>query len=134
MKQSLLFAIVILFTISISSIPCWADTNGYFYVVGYSMSKKKVYHSDVVIDKVIDISYSSDEYVTDVELLLKINTAFTNQLRSKIKADPGKLTILVRGPFKTKSIANLRLLEERKRFARSGYDSIVVIDFIYPDK
>lgn len=133
MKQSLRIGVFLTLAFLICAPPCWAKTDGYLYVVGYSIAKKKVYFSSVIIEKVRDVSYSDEEFVTEVELIQKMEAQFQSHLAATTKLNPAEFTITVRGAYKSKAIADLRFKEERERFINRGFAAVVFTGFIYSD-
>lgn len=133
MKQVMSIALLLSLTTLIVAPPCWAKTNGYLYVVSYSFAQKKVYLSNVIIQKVRNVSYDDNEFVAEVELIQKMEARFLEHLVSAGKANPAEYTTSVRGPYKSQEIAG-RLFEiEREQFTKKGYSIMVQSDFDYSD-
>ncbi len=133
LKQTVRYALVLSVAFLIGAQPCWAKAKGYLYVVSYSFAKKKAYLSNVIIQQVRDISYSDEEYVTEVELIQKIESRFLRLMASSANIDPEEFTTSVKGAYKSKNIADFRLNTDRKRYLKKGYAVIVLSDFVYSD-
>lgn len=99
---------------------CLAKTTGYFYVVAYSFKDKKAYASSVFTDKVREKSYSDEEYVTDMKVLLKIEAAFEEHIASSVSGGLSRYTISARGAYKSLEIAKKKLDDELERYKKSG--------------
>jgi hypothetical protein len=133
MKQIVPILLILSFSFLVAASPCWAKTNGYLYVVSYSFAQKKTFLSKVIIQKVRDVSYSDDEYVSEVELTQKMEAKFTDHLVSTEKVNPSEYTTTVRGPYKSKAIADRKLNIESEQFTKKGYSATVQSDFEYSD-
>ncbi len=133
MKQTLRLTLLLLMTFLIAAPPCWAKAKGYLYVISYSFTEKKIFLSPIIIEKVRDVSYSDEEYVTEVELIQKMETQFQQHMSSAGGVSPSKYTTAVRGAFKSKAIADMRLKEERERYLKKGYSAKVLTGFAYSD-
>ncbi len=119
----------LLFTAS----PCWAKAKGYCYVVGYSYQLKQAYFSPIFALDVRDVSYSNEEYTTDVELIQKMESRFQNYLARNQNLDIAKYTISARGAYKNETIGIKRLMTEREDYKRKGFQAKVLKDFKFTD-
>lgn len=133
MKQMIRFALLLSMALLIAAPPCWAKAKGYLYVISYSFAQKKVFLSKVITQNVRDVSYSDEEYVTEVELIQKMESQFLQHLVSVAGVNPSEFTTAARGAYKSKAIADMRFKEERERYLKSGYSAKVLSDFEYSD-
>lgn len=133
MKQTARLTLLLSLAFLVAAPPCWAKAKGYLYVISYSFAQKKVFLSPVIIQKVRNASYSDEEYVTDVELIQKMETQFQQHLSSATGEDPSKYTTAVRGAFKSKGIADARFKKERERYLKKNYSAKVLSSFKYSD-
>jgi hypothetical protein len=133
MKPTLRFTLLLSLVFLIGAPPCWAKAKGYLYVVGYSFAKKKVYFSHVIMQKVRNKSYSEEEYVTEVELVQKMESQFQKHLSSTVGVNLQEYTVSARGAFKNQALAEERLKKERDRFLNKGYMATVLTGFVYND-
>lgn len=124
-------AVLILCAMLLSASPCWAEADGYCYVVGYSYKLKKAFFTRVFMQSVRDVSYSDEEYTTDVELIQKMESQFQSYLSSNQNIDVGQYTITARGAYKNEGIAMKRLFIERDNYKKKGFTAIIVKDFKY---
>lgn len=120
-----------LLVILISAGSCWAKTDGYLYVVGYSFFEKKAFFSGVIVQKVRDVSYSSEEYVTEIELVRKMESRFKSFLTNSMRLDASKYTISVRGAYKSQAVAGNKLAEEQNQLTQKGFTVSAAAGFIY---
>ena len=132
-KQVARFVLLLSIVFLICVPPSWAKTKGYFYIVSYSVTQKKICLSKVIIQKVRDVSYSDEEYVAEVELLQKMEVQFLKHLTSVESTNSADYTTAVRGAYKSKTIADKRLNAERDQFVRTGYSIKLLSDFEYSD-
>jgi hypothetical protein len=128
-KTALLILIALLF----AAPPCWAKANGYCYVVGYSYKLKKAFFSPVFMQKVRDISYSDEEYTTEVELIQKIESQFQSYLSIGQQVNSDDYTITARGAYKNQNIAIKRLTTERDNYKKKGFKATVLKGFKIQD-
>lgn len=119
-KKHLKVAILVVLVVAFFAPSCLAKAKGYFYVVAYSYQDKTVYCSSIFIEKVRDISYSDEEFVAEVKLLRKIETAFEKYLAGIANTDLSKYTLGGRGAYKSLSIAKKRQDNEKKDFTKKG--------------
>ena len=133
MKQTLRFTLLLSMAFLIAAPPCWAKTKGYLYVISYSFADKKVFLSPIIAQKVRDISYSEEEYVTEVELIQKMEAQFQQHLSSAAGVNPANYTISVKGAYKSKAIADAKLKKDRERYLKKGYSAKVLTGFSYSD-
>lgn len=110
-----------------------AEADGNLYVVGYSWDKKKAFFSPILVQSVKDVSFSDEEYVTDVDLLQKMESQFAKHLVDNNGIKISDYTIAVRGAYKKKAFATKRLKKEMRRFRKKGCDIRVVTNFKYSD-
>jgi hypothetical protein len=130
MKTSLFkSASLILLVLLLSASPCWAKAKGYCFVVGYSYKLKQAFFSKVFSQDVRDVSYSDEEYTTDVVLIQKMESQFQAYLSSTQKVDAAKYTITARGAYKDESIAMRRLITERDNYKKKGFKTAVLKNF-----
>jgi len=128
-KTSILFlAILVLFVQ-----PCWAKAQGFCYIVSYSYVEKTAYFSPIIMQKVDSKSYSNEEYVTDVELIQKLESQFITRLSRNVNLDAGRYTVTARGAYKTNAIANEKARSEMEQYKTKGYSVKVVRDFVFSD-
>lgn len=114
------FFSLVLLVLLFSAPPCLAKTTGYFYVVAYSYQEKRAYCSSVITDKVRAKSYSDEEYVTDMKVLLKIETAFQKHIAGTTSKALSRYTVTARGAYKSFEIAKQKLDAESARYTKSG--------------
>ncbi len=133
MKQTVRFGLLLSMAFLIAAPPCWAKAKGYLYVISYSFAQKKIFLSNVITERVRDVSYSDEEFVTEVELIQKMEAQFQEHLASAAGVKPSEYTTAVRGAYKSKGIAEKRLKEERERYLQKGYSAKVLSDFTYSD-
>ena len=131
MKQTVRFTLLLLMIFLITAPACWAKTQGYLYVISYSFTEKKVFLSPIIIQKVRDVSYSEEEYVTEVELIQKMEAQFQQHLSSAAGVNPSKYTMSVKGAYKSKAIADMKVKKERERYLKKGYSVKVLTGFSY---
>ena len=112
--------LLMIVAIAIGAPPCFAKVDGYFFVVAYSYRDKAVYCSAIFTDKVRKTSYSDDEYVTEVEILQKIESAFSDYMARVVQVDMNLYTLSSRGAFKSPSIALKYLEAEKKEHGKKG--------------
>ncbi len=117
---SLKIALFIALAITFGASPCLAKADGYFFVVAYSYKDKVIYCSSVFSEKVSETSYNDEQYVTDVELLRKIESAFGEYMTQVAKVDMTQYTISYRGAYKNRSIAMKYLEAEKKEHRNKG--------------
>lgn len=116
--KTLLFA-VILFTICIP--PCFAKAKGYCYIVAYSYRQKIAVFTPVFMKKVKNESYNEEEFVTEVELLRKMESSFENHVRSTMNINADDLTVSARAAYKSIEIAKARLETEKQEYSRKAW-------------
>ena len=133
MKQTLRLSLLLLMTFLIAAPPCWAKAKGYLYVISYSFTQKNIFLSTIIIQKVRDVSYSEEEYVTEVDLIQKMEAQFQQHLSNAAGVNTSEYTIAVRGAYKSKAIAEIRMKEERERYLKKGYSAKVLTGFTYSD-
>jgi hypothetical protein len=102
-------------------------------VISYSLAQKKIFLSKVIAQDVRDVSFSDEEYITEVELIQKMEAQFQQHLASAAGVDASEFTTAARGAYKTKEIADKCLIEERERYLKNGYSAMVMSDFEYSD-
>lgn len=116
----------------IGASPCLASEDGYCYIVGYSLSKKVAYFTPVLVEKVQGKSYSAEEFVADVELIDKMESAFQKYLQGQpFKASD--FTVSARVAYKSRAIAQRRLDKERSNFKRREFTINTASDFNFSD-
>lgn len=126
-------SLLLFFTLLISAPPCWAKSKGYLYVVGYSLSQKKVFFSSVVMQKVRNVSYSEEEYVTDIKLVREMESQFQKYLVSTVWINPEEYTISARGAYKGKDIAEKAFETDKGIYLNKGYEASVLRSFVFDD-
>ncbi len=131
-KQTVRFVLLLSVALLIAAPPCWAKTKGYLYVISYSFAQKKIFLSQIVIQKVRDVSYSDDEFVTEVELIQKMEAQFKEHLFAA-GVNASEYTTAVRGAFKTQAIADGRRQKERERYLKKGYAATVLTNVQFKD-
>jgi hypothetical protein len=112
--------LVIIFTISVP--PCFAKAKGYCYVIAYSYSQKVVVFTPVFMKKVKNVSYSDEEFVADVELIQKMESAFDRHVRDTMNINARDLTVSARAAFKNSEIATRRLNAEKQEYISKAWD------------
>lgn len=133
MKQVVQYILLLSLAFLVGATPCLAKAKGYLYAVGYSVAQKKVYLSSIIIQKVRNISYSDEEFVTEVELIQKMEAQFLKHLVATERINPTAYTTTARGPYKSNAIADRRLNAEKEQFTKKGYSIMVLSDFEYDD-
>jgi hypothetical protein len=116
-----------------ASPPCWAKSKGYLYVISYSLAQKKIFLSQVITQKVRDISFNDEEYVADIDLLQKLEARFQQHLASVADVDTSAYTAAARGAYKTQAIADEHRDNEKARYLKRGFSVKVLSDFAYSD-
>lgn len=89
--------------------------------------------SNVIIQKVQNISYSDEEFIVEVELIQKMEAQFLKHVVSTGSVNPTVYTTTVRGPYKSEAIADRLLKTEREQFSKKGYSTTILSDFEYSD-
>ncbi len=123
-------ALIILCALFLHASPVWAKAKGYCFVVGYSYKLKKAFFTPVIMQMVRDVSYSDEEYTTDVVLIQKMESQFQSYLSRTQRVDANRFTITARGAFKSESIAMKRLVTERDNYKKKGFKTAVLKNFI----
>ena len=113
--------------------PCWSKSKGYFFIVGYSFIEKAAYFSPIIVQNVGSKSYSAEEYVTEVELIQKLESQFYNHLSRSVNLDAGRFTISTRGAYKSDAIAYDKLNGEIETYEAKGFAINKVKDFAFSD-
>ena len=126
-------ALFILAALLLSAPASWATSKGYCYIIGYSFAEKKAFFSPIILQQVNSKSYSKEEFVTDMELIQKLETQFQSQLSSLVSLDAGRYTISARGAYKSAAIANHKFKDEISLYETRGFDVKVVKDFKFED-
>jgi hypothetical protein len=124
-------AMVIVLLVAFCAPPCWAKATGYLYVMAYSYRDKVAYCSPIFVGEVRDMSYSDEEFVTEVELLQKIEAAFEKYLTDVVKVAMSNFTVSARGAFKSQTIADRRWQSEKSDYEKKGMAVHDVTDFIF---
>ena len=112
---------------------CWAKSKGYFYIIGYSVVEKKAFLTPILIQNVTSTSYSDEEYVTDVELIQKLESQFHGHLSRLMSLDAGRYTVSARGAYKSEAIANNKSKDEAHLYEARGLAVKTVRDFKFSD-
>jgi hypothetical protein len=134
MKKSLTWSTLFILAAMLTFAPsCWAKSTGYCYIVGYSFAKKKAFFSPILIQKVNSKSYSDEEFVTDVELIQKMESQFQSHLSRQVSLDAGKYTVLTRGAYKSNAIAKNKYKDEMSLYETKGFVVTIVKDFRFSD-
>jgi hypothetical protein len=132
-KKVVGFSLLLFLAFLICTPTCWAKSKGYLYVVGYSFAEKKAYLSNVIMQKVRDVSYDEEEYVTEVKLLQKIEARFQKYLTSDMQLNASQYTVAVRGAYKSDAIAQEKIETEIRQYVNRGYTATVLKNFVYAD-
>lgn len=127
------FSLLLFLAFLICTPTCWAKSKGYLYVVGYSFVEKKAYISNVIMQKVRNVSYDEEEYVTEVKLLQKIEARFQKYLASDMRLNTSQYTVAVRGAYKSEAIAQEKIETEIRQYVKRGYTATVLKNFVYAD-
>lgn len=127
------FSLLLFLAVLICAPTCWAKSKGYLYVVGYSFIEKKAYISNVIMQKVRNVSYDEEEYVTEVKLLQKIEAQFQKYLASDMRLNTSQYTVAVRGAYKSEAIAQEKIEAEIRQYVKRGYTATVLKNFVYAD-
>ena len=130
-KPIIKVSILIIAALLLSSSLCWAKAQGYCYVVGYSYKLKKAFFSIIFSQQVRDVSYSDEEYTTDVVLIQKMESQFQAFLASDQNLNAAEFTITARGAYKNESIAMKRFNRERQDYKKRGFQAMVLKNFIF---
>jgi hypothetical protein len=133
MKQTARFTLLLSMALLMASPPCWAKSKGYLYVISYSLAQKKIFLSQVITQKVRDISFNDEEYVSDIDLLRKMESQFQQHLASVADVDASAYTTAARGAYKTQAIADKHRDQEKARYLKRGFTVKVLSDFAYSD-
>ena len=134
MKKNLIrIALFILAALLLFAPSCWAKSKGYCYIIGYSFKEKKAFFSPILIQKVNSKSYSDEEFVTDMELIRKMESQFQSYLSSRVNLDAGQYTVSARGAYKTSAIANIKYKDEISLNEVKGLTVKIAKDFKFSD-
>ncbi len=112
--------VVMVLAVVLGAPPCWAKENGYCYIVSYSLREKTAYISPVFVAKVSGAIYSAEEFVADVELIRKMEAQFQKYLKGQGMNSTDFVTS-ARVAYRTQSVADQRLADEKKDFTGRGY-------------
>jgi hypothetical protein len=132
-KQSAWFVLLLSTAFLIASPPCWAKSKGYLYVISYSLAQKRIFLSQVITQNVRDKSFNDEEYVSDIDLLQKMEAQFQQHLASVADVDTSAYTAAARGAYKTRAIADRHRNKEKERYLKRGFTVKVLSDFKYSD-
>jgi hypothetical protein len=116
LKLMLLMAMAIVFNAPSG----WAKEKGYCYIVSYSLSEKTAYVTPVFVATVSGATFSEEEFVADVELILKMERQFNKYLAVQ---DIGSTDFVTsaRVAYRSQAIADKRLADEKLDFTGRGY-------------
>ena len=128
LKLVIVFALIVLF----SAPACWAKTNGYCYLISYSLRDKVVFFTPVFTAKVSGAIYSEEEFVADVELIRDIENQFQEYL-AKIGLNTMDYLTEARVAYRTAAIAEQRRSKEKSSFESRGYTVKAPGSFRYRD-
>lgn len=121
MKRAYLaFLVAAALTVVLVVPSCWAKDNGYCYIVSYSLSEKTVYITPVFVAKVSGATYSDEEFVADVKLIRKMEGQFQKYMAAQGANSTDYITS-ARVAYRTQSIAEKRLADEKNNFANRGF-------------
>ena len=121
-NQLLKILLFIAIMLTISAPPCFAKAKGYCYVVAYSYAQKVAVFTPVFMKKVRNVSYSAEEFVADVELIQKMESAFDKHVRNVMNINAPDLTISARAAYKSAVIANRRLMAEKNEYTTKSWE------------
>lgn len=100
---------------------CWAKEKSYNYIVAYSFRDKLVYYTPAFQLRVDGVSYNDEEYVSDTEAILEMESAFQEFMDDKLKVNSMDFTISARVAYKTEDIAKKKLEKEIGDFRFKGF-------------
>ncbi|MDA8139476.1 MAG: hypothetical protein M0036_12570 [Desulfobacteraceae bacterium] len=122
MKSKLVGSLVVVLMGMLLSVPmCWAKEKAYNYVVAYSFKTKIVYYTPTFMLKVDGVSYNNEEYVSDTETILEMESAFQDFMEKELKLDREEYTVSARMAYKTEEIAKAKLEKEVGDFRFKGF-------------
>jgi len=134
MKDKILKLFLIVTLVMLVGAPLsWASETAHGYIIAYSFRDKSVYHTPVLTQKVSGKSFNDEEYVSDTKLILKMEDAFQQYLKSKLKVKSYDLTVSARPAFKTEQIAKEKMDKEVGNFRFKGFKITKVDDFEMED-
>ena len=120
-SKSLLTLLLVLALILVFSVPaCWAKEKGYCYIVGYSLRDQTAYITPVIVANVSGDVYNDEEFVADVELILKMESQYQRYLE-KAGRFSDDTTVNARVAYRTKAIADKKRAEEKSDFSGKGF-------------
>jgi hypothetical protein len=99
----------------------WAKEKSYNYIVAYSYKTKILYHTPTFMLKVDGVSYNKEEFVSDTETILEIESAFLDFMAKELKLNHQDYTVSARVAFKTEDIAKGKLEKEIGDFRFKGF-------------
>jgi hypothetical protein len=126
MKMLLL---TIAFLSVLSAIPAGAENKGFAFVFALSYTSKEAYHAPVFEHPAKGKQFNDKEYVADIKLIRKMEDAFEQHLKTKMKLDHTRFTITARTGFVNASIANGQLEAEKANLKIQGIEMKLVSDF-----
>lgn len=106
----------------ISAPSCFADAEGYCYIVAYSYSQKVAIFTPVFMQKVKDKSYNEEQFVADVALIRQMETAFEQYIRETMRFNARDLTVSARAAYKSSAIATKRLNLEKQEYISQTWE------------
>lgn len=122
MKSKITYAVIVALAGLFFSVPmCWAKEKAYNYIVAYSFQTKKVYHTAIFPLKVDGVSYNDEEFVSDTETILEMESAFQEFMARKLKINGMDYTVSARVAYKSGEIAKKKLREEIGDFRFKGF-------------
>jgi hypothetical protein len=132
MKTKTIWAALFIFTaMLLIATSSWAKEDGYCYIVGYSYKEKTAYFSPIIVQKVNDTSYNDEQYVSDVELIQKLESQFQSYLSRSVDLNAGQYTISSRGAYKSNIIANGKLKKETDQYKNMGFTIKMAENFVF---
>lgn len=106
----------------ISTPPCFAEADGFCYVVAYSYSQKTAIFTPVFMKKVKDKSFNEEEFVADVELIRQMEAAFEKHIRDTMRFSARDLAVSARAAYKSLAIATKRLNSEKQEYISQSWE------------
>ena len=125
LKLFLVFTLAIM----IGAPACWAKEKAFCYVIAYSYRDKLAFYTPIFTQKVDGTSYSKDEYVSDTDLIQKMEGAFQDHVEKVLRMNTRDFTFSARGAYKTHEIAKIKQDKETGDFRFKGFELKEVPDF-----
>ncbi|MFZ1983017.1 MAG: hypothetical protein WAU91_01310 [Desulfatitalea sp.] len=130
-KLLLMLSLVVALALIIDSAPANAEDTGYAFVFAYSHKLKAAYHSLIVAHPAKGQSLSADEYNADIKLIRRMEDAFEQYIRTKMRLNTALFTLSARTGYKSEAIAQNRLEAEKINLKTQGLEMKLVPDFIF---